>query len=506
MGRRVLVAFCIFLILIVVLAIFNFSRPMGDQAYFIGRFTPKAAMALLFGNFDDSKQGSVWNDVSLNTLPKDASGDAIRAVFDGKDDAEGFAKVYKVFQPTDKTRYLFFSTIDNGERASDGSDRCHACGVVLGGAIFEKQGLFWTLRAKNLFLGAIGSWGNASEDAHLVQWSAKDYGLMVSEGGGGQGVEVVTTEFYGFDGQRLFRVFSTSTGYDDCASGEERCTFWKVQPRFVEMNGPYELILEPAEKAGGPNSESAKFHFEGSTYIDTELGLPIEQYQLTREAKAGDAKAALEIGRIFLGGNGAKLKDYKKALQWFEEAVASPTAEPRVIGEAMNEIALMYTRGLGIPQDNAIAHDWYVKAYEHGNGNAACNLGRAYLQGVPQDYDAALQWFRRAADLSIPEAVNDVGLMYANGYGVPRDSQEALRSFMRASEMGSAAAANNAGLMYASQYGANSVNAIRWFSKAADMGSVDARRNLNAILADRYVPEPVAVGGDPKYVDTPAAG
>lgn len=249
-------------------------------------------------------------------------------------------------------------------------------------------------------------------------------------------MEIVTTEFYGFDGQRLFRVFSTSTGYDDCASGEEHCTFGKVQPRFVKTDGPYELILESDEKTREPNSESAKFHFEGSTYIDTEFGLPIEQYQLTREARAGDAKAALEIGRRFLGGNSAKLKDYKKALQWFEKAVASPTVEPRVIGEAMTEIALMYTRGQGVPQDNAIAYEWYVKAYEHGNGIAACNLGRAYLQGVPPDYDAALLWFRRAADLSIPEGVNDVGLMYANGYGVPRDGQEALRWFLRASEMG----------------------------------------------------------------------
>jgi hypothetical protein len=59
--------------------------------------------------------------------------------------------------------------------------------------------------------------------------------------------------------------------------------------------------------------------------------------------------------------------------------------------------------------------------------------------------------------------------------------------------------------MYASQYGANSVTAIRLFSKAADMGNADARQNLNAILADRYVPEPVTVGGNPTYVDTPAA-
>ena len=506
MRRRVsLVAFCVFLILIVALAIVNFSRPMGDQPYFIGGFTPKAAMGLLFGNFDDSKQGSVWNDVSLSTLPQDAAGHAIRAVFDGKDHAEGFAKVYRVFQPTQQTRYLFFLTIEGSESASNPPEGCHACGVLLGGAIFEKHGFFWTLRAKNLFLGAVGSWGKAPEDATLVQWLEKDYGLMVSEGDGGQGVTVVSTQFYGFDGQRLFQAFSTATGYDDCASGEEHCSSWEVQPRFVKMNGPFDVILEPNDKGAAPDAESSRFHFSGSTYIDTELGLPIEWYELIRKAKTRDAAAELEIGRGFLSGQGAILKDYKKALQWFEKAAASPTAEPRVIGEAMNEIGLMYTRGQGVPKDDVIARDWLVRAYEHGNGKSACNLGQAYLDGVPPDYDAALQWFHRATDLGIPEAVNDIGFMYASGYGVPKDETEALQWFLRASDMGSAAAANNAGLMYASQYGTNSVDALRWFSKAADMGSAEARQNLNAILADRYVAEPVAVGGNPTYIDSPAA-
>ncbi len=506
MRRRVsLVAFCVFLMFIIAFAIFNFYRPTGDQPYFIGRFTPKAAMTLLFENFDDSKQGSLWNNVSLSTLPKDASADAIRAVFGGKQQAGGFAKVYRLFEPTQKTRYLFFSTIENGAGTGEASNECHACGVLLGGAVFEKQGLFWILRERNLFLGAIGSWGKAPEEAKLVQWSAGHHGLMVVEGSGGQGVEVETTEFFGFNGQRLARVFSTTTGYDDCASGEEHCNSWSVQPRFVTMNGPYDVILEPNDKGHGPDAESSRFHFNGSTYVDTELGLPIERYQLIREAKTGDAAAALEIGRGFLGGQDGIPKDYEKARQWFEKAATSPSAEPRVIGEAMNEIGLMYTRGQGVPKDNATAQGWYLKAYEHGNGNAACNLGQTYLDEAPYDYAAALQWFHRAADLGVPEAVNDVGLMYAEGYGVPRDPQEALRWFLRASEMGSAAAANNAGLMYANQYGENSVDAIRWFSKAAEMGNADAKRNLDAILAGRYEPEPVAVGGNPRYVDTPVA-
>ena len=42
-------------------------------------------------------------------------------------------------------------------------------------------------------------------------------------------------------------------------------------------------------------------------------------------------------------------------------------------------------------------------------------------QGVPQDYALAVQWYRKAADQGYGVAQQDLGLMYANGHGVPQD-------------------------------------------------------------------------------------
>jgi TPR repeat protein len=42
-------------------------------------------------------------------------------------------------------------------------------------------------------------------------------------------------------------------------------------------------------------------------------------------------------------------------------------------------------------------------------------------QGVPQDYQAALKWYRRAAEQGNGSAQNNLGLMYERGRGVRQD-------------------------------------------------------------------------------------
>ena len=46
-------------------------------------------------------------------------------------------------------------------------------------------------------------------------------------------------------------------------------------------------------------------------------------------------------------------------------------------------------------------------------------------QGVPQDYAAAVKWYRLAADQGDAYAQYNLGVMYANGRGVPQDYVQA---------------------------------------------------------------------------------
>jgi TPR repeat protein len=51
----------------------------------------------------------------------------------------------------------------------------------------------------------------------------------------------------------------------------------------------------------------------------------------------------------------------------------------------------------------------------------------AYGQLVPQDFAAAMSWYRKAAEQGHAEAQNELGWMYAYGPFVPQDYAEAVR-------------------------------------------------------------------------------
>jgi TPR repeat protein len=63
------------------------------------------------------------------------------------------------------------------------------------------------------------------------------------------------------------------------------------------------------------------------------------------------------------------------------------------------DLAVMYWRGLGVPQNTALAISWILKAAGGGDADAQYLLGLAYYEGknVPQDYVEAHKWFNLAA-------------------------------------------------------------------------------------------------------------
>jgi TPR repeat protein len=55
---------------------------------------------------------------------------------------------------------------------------------------------------------------------------------------------------------------------------------------------------------------------------------------------------------------------------------------------------------------------------------------------VPKDQAEAVRWFLRAAEQGLAEAQNNLGWVYANGFGVPKDKAEAARWYRKAAEQG----------------------------------------------------------------------
>jgi TPR repeat protein len=70
-----------------------------------------------------------------------------------------------------------------------------------------------------------------------------------------------------------------------------------------------------------------------------------------------------------------------------------------VLGEACLGLGNQYAKGEGVPQDYAAAVSWYRKSADQGDSEAQNNLGNLYYmgQGVPQNYVSAYMWFNLAA-------------------------------------------------------------------------------------------------------------
>ena len=74
------------------------------------------------------------------------------------------------------------------------------------------------------------------------------------------------------------------------------------------------------------------------------------------------------------------------------------------------------------------------------------NLGFEYYQ--KEDYEAALVWFKLAAEQGFANALYNLGVMYDQGQGVAQDYKEAVRWYRKAAEQGHASSQFILGSMY----------------------------------------------------------
>ncbi|MGA2171757.1 MAG: tetratricopeptide repeat protein [Sedimentisphaerales bacterium] len=123
-----------------------------------------------------------------------------------------------------------------------------------------------------------------------------------------------------------------------------------------------------------------------------------------------------------------------------------------------------------------------LKLAEQGNTIAQAKVGGMYAsgQGVTQNYEEAIKWFRKAAEEGHVLAQTGLGMMYAKGEGVAQDYAEALKWFRKATAQGEAEAQCWLGFMYDTGLGVakNRQEAIKWYRKAAEQGHASAQVSL----------------------------
>ncbi|MEG3178346.1 tetratricopeptide repeat protein [Sphingomonas sp. RB3P16] len=148
-------------------------------------------------------------------------------------------------------------------------------------------------------------------------------------------------------------------------------------------------------------------------------------------ADDGVAEAQALYGQLLLDGAGVA-RDPAAALGWFVRAAAQHHLM------AINMVGRCYDLGWGTVPDKARAADCYRIAAERGLDWGMYNYATllALGDGVAEDKQAALAWFRKAAALGNAKALNFVGSFHEDGWVVERDLAAAALCYARAAQGG----------------------------------------------------------------------
>ena len=233
-----------------------------------------------------------------------------------------------------------------------------------------------------------------------------------------------------------------------------------------------------------------------------------------RAAKQGYADAQNTLGWRYQYVKGVGAQNYEEAIKWYRRAAqqehanaqanlrelaarALPTPNEKTdTGDVeavrldyrttkQNNIAARHTI-MGFGRNNVRTFWHYQEAAQRGDTAAQNNIGVMYAngRGVDQDFNEAINWFRRAAEQGNTSARSNLcqiyihlGVMYANGVGVDQDYEQAFDWFRRAADQRHALAQYNLGVMYANgdHVVRDDAEAVKWFSKAAEQGDIEAQ-------------------------------
>lgn len=119
-----------------------------------------------------------------------------------------------------------------------------------------------------------------------------------------------------------------------------------------------------------------------------------------------DAAEQYSLGRHF-----DRIREYEKALYWFESAALQD------YGEAEYYMGSYRLEGRGGIQDAEQSREWFVRAAENGVAQAEYMVGYFYAEGIAceVDEDKAFNMFLSAAKKGCEDAANMVALCYENG-------------------------------------------------------------------------------------------
>ncbi len=155
--------------------------------------------------------------------------------------------------------------------------------------------------------------------------------------------------------------------------------------------------------------------------------------------------------------------------------------------EAQASLAEMIFTGRGIDQDPEAAILWFRRAADGGHVASQVHLGMISAQA--RNIELSAKGFRMAAEAGDADGMTNLAALYLRGLGVGRDAAQALDWFAKAADQGDPANQLRLGELYlGGAAGEPEIdNGLRWVRRAANQGYVSAQLRLGSIYASGSV-------------------
>ncbi len=213
--------------------------------------------------------------------------------------------------------------------------------------------------------------------------------------------------------------------------------------------------------------------YENGLGADRDYDMALEYFE--KGAEFGDSYSMFEIGNMYFLGYATGKKDYDTAFEWYTKSA-----------KLGNEFA-MYDMGLIFEEkgDYKNAYKSYLMAAANNYDDAMTSIAFLYLDSLlteSPDYESALKWLNKAAELGNDTAIEKLGEMYYEGEGVEQDFSKTADYYEQLVEKGTATAFEYyvLGFLYEHALGRDKdINkGMEYLKTAADMGSSGACEEL----------------------------
>lgn len=168
-------------------------------------------------------------------------------------------------------------------------------------------------------------------------------------------------------------------------------------------------------------------------------------------------------------------------------------------GDIVNELGLKYLNGIGVPVNYVAAMNYFKKAAHMENLDAMVNVGKLYQEGlgVVQNNYEALGWYKAAANKGNIEAMYLTAKLYHESNNIPNNKELAIQFYEKAANSGYEDAMFPLACLYDEEFSNIPLNpqkfekivqqnddainflsypikSFKWFKRAAELGNIEA--------------------------------